>query len=238
MYTESEVSDLSNATFENNIIYKQRKVNGLKYHDPDYNCAQLYDDINRVFFDNTLSIDKDKGQLVLIKDKIRLTSDYIGPSLTSLARAGFSNEEAWEIVIKCQKIGGHLVWPRIANGINPCKGQSGGRGYGISDRIDTALYEIKCFLDDKKNLSSYNTRLRNALKKEVNVKWFDNISFPKFCDFYMLKGSFVDKEYNINWFVKPKIHKLDKTVMCEYVKQNISAIEKRNCVIKEKCIER
>ena len=140
----------NNNKLVNDVNYKRRRVNGIKYRDPDYNCNRLYDDMNKIFFEGKLikCFDLyDQGQLVLIQDDIRLTTDYIGPSLTSLKRAGVSDEEAWKTVLKCRTIGGHLIWPRVAHGINPGKAASGNRGNGISDRIDIALYEIKCYLD-------------------------------------------------------------------------------------------
>lgn len=235
MYSKCEIEDIDSGLFVNDIDWKKRLVNGIAYRDPDYNCHQLYNDMNKVFFEGKLTKGfdlYDKGQLILNKDGIRLTTDYIGPSLTSLKRAGISDEEAWKIVLRCRTIGGHLIWPRIAHGINPCKAASGKRGYGISDRIDIALYEIKCFLDEVDS-NVYNSALRNSLFKEQNKKWFGKIKFSDFCDFYLLKGSFVDENYNINWFADPIIGKIDKQTMLAYSISNINAIEKRNSVIKE-----
>lgn len=239
MYTKSEIEDICSCIFVNDLDWKKRTVNGIEYRDPDYNCHQLYDDLNEIFYEGVLiktSDPYDCGQLVLQwNNVIRLTADYIGPSLTSMKRAGINDDIAWKIVNKCRTIGGHLLWPRMSHGINPSKAASGKGGYGISDRIDIALYEIKCFLDKKIDSKVYNSALRNSLcSNEQNGKWFGNFTFSDFCDFFLLKGSFVDENYDIIWFADPGIGKIDEQIMLCYSINNIEAIEKRNCVIRGK----
>ena len=234
VYSMEEIEDIKNAKFHNDIDWKQRTVNGINYRDPDYNCDRLYDDANNKFFKGKLMKDfdlYDKGQIVLLQDDYRLTTDYIGPSLTSMKRAGISDRDAWECTIECRTLGGHLVWPRLPYGINPSKAASGKKGGGISDRIDIALYEIKCVLDGNLESPTYNKTLRNSLLREENMKWFNGISFHQFCEDFYLLGSFVDENNEIIWFSNPKLGKLDVEVMERYINNNIKAIKKRNCIM-------
>lgn len=232
MYSSTEVDNMEKASFVNDVNWKKRTVDGIKYRDPDYNCDRLYNDVNEVFFKGNLKKDSDvydKKQLVLLQDGIKLTTDYIGPSLTSMKRAGIPDSETWDCILKCRTIGGHLVWPRVKYGINPSKSASGRRGYGISDRIDIALYEIKCVLDGKTEMPVYNTRLRKSITEiEENKKWFEGKTFDDFCkDFYLI-GSFVDEHTEIIWFANPILGKIDERTMRLYMENNINAINKRN----------
>lgn len=231
MYTLKEVENLLTSKFENNLNWKMRKVNGIKYRDPDYNCKRLYADMNRIFFENKCVVSRDYNnpqQIILIHNDICMTSDYLGPSLTSMVYAGITNEEAWETILKCRIPGGHIVWPKIRNGINPSKAASGRRGFNISDRSDTALYEIKNFLDNMNDLPVYNKLLKESLNLEINKKWFGPMCFKDFCDRYLLKGSFVNDDYEIIWFADPKVEKVDANIMRHYMKNNGDAIIKRN----------
>lgn len=232
MYSSAEVDNMEKASFVNDINWKKRTVNGIKYRDPDYNCDRLYNDVNEVFFKGNLKKDfdvYDKKQLVLLQDGIRLTTDYIGPSLTSMKRAGIPDSETWDCILKCRTIGGHLVWPRVKYGINPSKAFSGSRGYGISDRIDIALYEIKCVLDGKMEMPVYNTILRKRITEiEENKKWFEGKTFKDFCKDFYLTGSFVDEHTEIIWFADPILGKINERTMRLYMENNINAINKRN----------
>lgn len=231
VYSMEEIEDIINAEFHNDIDRKQRTVNGIDYRDPDYNCGRLYDDANNIFFNGELMKDfdpYDKGQIVLLQDDYRLTTDYIGPSLTSMKRAGISDRDAWECTIECRTLGGHLVWPRLQNGINPSKAASGNKGYGISDRIDIALYEIKCVLEKNLESPTYNKTLRNSMLREENMKWFNGISFHQFCEDFYLLGSFVDENNEIIWLSDPEREKLNVEVMKRYMNNNLIAIKNRN----------
>ena len=128
-----------------------------------------------------------------------------------------------------------MIWPRIKDGINPSKAASGSRGYGISDRIDIALYEIKCVLEQKKDMPIYNAKLRHSLLKDENMKWFKGMSFPEFCQKFYLEDSFVDENYEIKWLAKPRLGKIDETIMRSYMRKNIELIKERNDVIK-RCV--
>ena len=234
MYLFSEIEDIIDADFINDIDWKKRLVNDIKYRDPDYNCDRLYDDVNDLFFMGKLrkGFDPyDKGQIVLLQDEFKLTTDYIGPSLTSMKRAGISDADAWKCILKCRTLGGHLIWPRLSNGINPSKASSGSRGYGITDRIDVALYELKCVLDNNTDLPIYNRKLRNCITREENMKWFGRISFHKFCERFYLIGSFVGNNDEILWLANPVLGKVDECIMRSYMESNINAISKRNAVI-------
>lgn len=237
VYTKKEIENISDATFTNAIDWKRRTVNGIEYRDPDYNCCRLYDDVNNLFFEGKLekSFDVyDKRQIVLLQDGLRLTTDYIGPSLTSMKWADIPDQEAWNITVKCRTVGGHLIWPRIKNGINPSKAVSGKCGYGISDRIDIALYEIKCVLDKLNDLPTYNQKLRNSLFLEENMRWFAYKSFHEFCESFFLLGSFVDQNDEIIWMADPVLGKVDVKTMRSYIEKNYDAICTRNSNILNK----
>ena len=235
VYSMDEVENIGTAKFHNDIYWKKRTVNGINYRDPDYNCDRLYNDANNMFFKGELVKDFDpnaKAQIVLLQGKYRLTTDYIGPSLTSMKRAGISDRDAWECTVKCRTVGGHLVWPRLPHGINPSKAASGKRGYGISDRIDIALYELKCVLDKNFDFPTYNKTLRNSILHEENMNWFNGKSFSQFCKDFYLFGSFVDEKSNgIIWFSDPIPQKLNVEVMKCYMNNNLDAIEERNRIM-------
>lgn len=237
VYREDDLKDIKAVKFVNDVNWKKRRVNDMEYRDPDYGCEKLYDDINALFYHSKLqkTCDPyDRGQIILMDGNTRLTSDYIGPSLTSMCWAGISNEEAWETLLQCRTIGGHLVWPRVRGGINPSKAASGGRGIGISDRVDVALYEIKNFLENKENEPVYNAKVKKSMSLETNKKWFNGLSFKEFCDKYFLTGSFVDEKYEIVWLADAKLGKVSTEVMRQYIQKNIVAIQRRNNVIANK----
>lgn len=136
------------------------------------------------------------------------------------------------VYCQMQDIRGHLVWPRLPHGINPSKAASGKRGYGISDRIDIALYELKCVLDKNFDFPTYNKTLRNSILHEENMNWFNGKSFSQFCKDFYLFGSFVDEKSNgIIWFSDPIPQKLNVEVMKCYMNNNLDAIEERNRIM-------
>ena len=245
MYTLEQVNDICKASYYNHSNIKKRKVANYTYRDPDVNCRPLYDKIKDVFLNSAYPnalVNNDPycaKQLVIYLDKkkdIRFSSDYLGPSVTSAWYAKLENEYVWESILMSRTIGGHILWPRIRTGINQSKASTGCKGTGISDRADIAFYELKNYLNNI-NDKCYNKKLRNSFLLTQNQNWFEDKKifacnpkgkFESFCDFFKLKDSFVDENYNINWFIEPEIDEVNYDVMKEYFKNNIEAIQKRN----------
>lgn len=67
----------------------------------------------------------------------------------------------------------------------------------VNDRMDLTLLELKDFYDNMESKNAlYSLRLRNAFIKSKDwLKKF--LEFKGFVDFFILKGSFVDEDYNI-----------------------------------------
>lgn len=249
-----EISDIEKAVFTNAGRGEDRKVNGQPYQDPDQLCRRLYEDEMRLFFEAnhaqaelvTESCDYGAGEVLqhVIKhsvsgqqEAIKLTSDYIGPSATSAYHAGLENEFVWETILKCRTAGGHIVWPQVQGGINPAKAKSGNVYSGISDRADIVLYELRNYLMGDQNAERYNTALWKAFEKPVNKTWFHSFGdmgeevFEVFCDFFRLKGSFVDDNYKIIWLAPKSMGKATKEDVKSFFKENTDAIARRNEIL-------
>ena len=189
-----------------------------------------------------------------------LSSDYIGPSINQMKLiGGYRDFEIKNLLRLSRTLGGHILWPRGYKGkptINQVRGGEIGKGYGFYDRIDWTLFLLKTyyfFIESikapcfetycKKTVENFkdveitedDKRCFEALYKafEDSCEWFKKFgTFKNFCDFFLLKGSFVDETYEVleltTFFpIKPVNY-------CEYVKNNIRAINDRNELINNK----
>ena len=247
VYKDIDISEDTKFINDRNFYKRKIIVDNKEYNyvDPDSNCEKLAEDFNEIFFDGKGKVIKERikldnwveydTQYIVFDDELKLGLDYIGPSTTSAYY--YKCDDAWKKIYNGRVIGGHLVWPIITDSINKNKAYSGKQGFGISDRIDYALYEIKQYLDKKHNKEIVNskvlnTNLKNALERQyfANEQFFKmfNYSFKKFCDFFELVGSFVDENYEVIMLDKDYDGDIrDKEYYENYAKKNIEAIEKR-----------
>ena len=186
-------------------------------------------------------------------DCILLSSDYIGPSVYWAQQEGISIENIRDFLGTCRTIGGHMVWPRGSDitwdgtlTINTAKGGDG----GVYDRIDWTLLLIKIYYSFPKRddffqclrcifpaekidmCKSSFLRMYGAISRAYTV-WFSRFgSFERFCDQFMLNGSFVDETFRvkkmIDWFP------LLPNPYMEYINNLCQAIQNRNRAITKK----
>ena len=178
-----------------------------------------------------------------------LSSDYIGPS-TYWCKSKTISEI--DIVKESRLLGGHMLWPR---GFNETINNQRGTKKGLYDRIDCTLklldlyYEMinssiekpseNLFMAECKNSLYSNSdftsedeeRIRRMFRAFNNsyewLKLFNN--FKNFCDFFILKDSFVDENYTVISFdgtLFPVQKPSDK-----YRDNNLIAIKRRNNII-------
>ena len=234
---EKEISNIKEAKFTNDIDFRKRKVNDLEYRDPDSCSKKLVSDITELYFSKEIL--KSNNEIIYLKNKLALSTDYLGPSATTAKRIGITDDFVWNAILECRTIGGHIVWPRMTDGINSNKAKSGFKGNGISDRADIAFYEIKNYLENNLDKKTYNIDLKKCLNNEENKRFFEmfNKSFKDFCDYFDLVDSFVNKNYDIILFADPELKALTKNEVINYFNNNINAIKKRNEKINQKLIE-
>lgn len=170
-----------------------------------------------------------------------LSADNIGPSinqaLTEEKKGTLSNDDIIEILNICRTIGGYIVWPRgsyLKHKINPSRGKS------VYDRIDWTLFLVKiCYEKDfdeskikESILKKYQQEIYDRVAELISAicetkSWFMEIgSFVDFCNQFILKGSFVNEKYEINWFaeqipVSPEDYK-------QFSINNTQAVRQRN----------
>jgi len=217
--------DVTKAVFINSRHFSERKVNGEEYRDPDLEGKKIYEDEWKVFFANTdAKLEKGPygyGIIVNVNGKnVKLSSDYIGPSATAAYNCGIADEAVWNTILRCRTIGGHILWPSHRDSINQARAS-------IKDRIDLTLDELKNYFEGHSGYK-YSSKLRNAF--ETDKEWLAHFgSFEGFCDFYYLKGSFVDENYNVIFFADPNWENVE---FAYYMRNNIEAVELRNKIIK------
>ena len=226
VYSPEEVPDLEGADFRCSPRFGQHLVNGLDYRDPDKNCLRLYTDLRDLLFPGD-DIGSQHGQLFISHEGIPFTSDYIGPSMTSMKKAGLPDEQIWSYALRGRVFGGHLAWPRLFGGINMSKASSG----AITDRMDVCLYELRAFLDNTGE-PALNPKLRDALIMPQNSRWLHSFgTFRAFCDWARLRGSFVTEDCRIIWFAPTDAPRPTREAMEAYAENDIRAIEARQRLI-------
>lgn len=172
-----------------------------------------------------------------------LSIDYIGPSinwaLRELEIGGLSKYDIIETLNVCRTIGGHIVWPRGSNLVYKIN-QTRGGGNSVYDRIDWTLYLVQfCYKYDfditkirEIVIQTYQKETFYRISKLINAiceskSWFNELgSFNGFCDQFILKGSFVDENYEVKWFAKmfpmfPEDYK-------QFSLNNVNAVKQRN----------
>ncbi len=173
-------------------------IKGQCYKDPDSYSKKLYQDFEKL---TNLRINEKRWYLCLTDKVINYTIDYIGPSRPSMREAGINEKETGEFLLVARTIGGHMIWPcmkkkvivnRYADmtTINMARGGE----YGVYDRIDLTLYEIKNYYLNKGY--TYSERLYKAIENERDffAQYGSGLSgYMNFIDAFML-NDFVEKE--------------------------------------------
>lgn len=193
-----------------------------------------------------------------------LSTDYIGPSVWWCSKiAGYTQSEINGILKKSRTLGGHLAWARGQGRVPTVNQVKGGElrnncGYGFYDRIDWTLFLLKtfysvmtedifseeqyirkiaCYFSDNIEISDNDKECFIEIYRAFNRSkdWFAVFcSFNNFCEYFKLKGSFVDDDCNVialtNFFpIKPT-----KETYREYTENNLRAILQRNRIL-ENC---
>ncbi|MGF7002556.1 hypothetical protein M2149_000945 [Lachnospiraceae bacterium PFB1-21] len=197
----------------------------------------------------SLFIEKENNE-----DRIILSADYIGPSINQAKLlAGLKDSEIKKFLSNSRTLGGHLLWPRQIGGttINQARGgdYSPKCGYGVFDRIDWTLLLLKCFyirryenvgtditkvVQDITNQTEISTRdvkrINNIVAAmERSKEWLYRFSsFADFCDFFILKGSFVNDNNEVTELTPFFPIKPDCEDYKRYIDNNLKAIDKRN----------
>lgn len=188
---------------------------------------------------------------------IILSSDYIGPSINQAMYLGeLTTNEIKSIIQISRTLGGHIFWPR-GKGVTPTINQvKGGEisskcGYGFYDRIDWTFLLLKIYYsvqDNEKNSISIIVEKVKEITKNDDISnndiecfkammvafnrsdsWLNRFtSFDKFCEFFKLKGSFVNSNCEVIELTQFFPIKPDKDGYRRYIENNLLAIIKRN----------
>lgn len=223
-------------------------IKGQCYKDPDSYSKKLYEDFERL---TKLKINKQSKYLCLNDGFINYTTDYIGPSRYWMRAAGINEKETGEFLSISRTIGGHMIWPckkkylkvneyGELTTINMARGGE----YGVYDRIDFTLKEIKNYFLNKGFI--YSKRLYKAIENEKD--FFEQYGigingFISFIDAFKL-NDFVDKEayeplslvtsdfendiYNVITIDEKADDILKKENAIKYIKNNNYAIMRRS----------
>lgn len=191
----------------------------------------------------------DKGSFfytIFVNDsEFRLSSDYIGPSIYWAKELGIKDDKIIDFLKIARTLGGHILWPR---GKQPTVNQAKAGSSGFYDRIDWTLLAIKIFYEiiKNENETSFISKCKELLPLQVSdykqfkdkfkkiydalkshKLWFEKLeTFNTFCDFYKLKGSFVDEQYNV--IVLAPLFPILPQNYEKYIEENIKAIVNRN----------
>lgn len=228
--------------FRNARAVKYRKVGNDMYKDPDKVSKKLYEYQKRIWSRKlpneemcNINVNKNGGEYYLNfnigKDTIRVGSDYIGPSATGAFKKKIDSDKVGEYILNCRTIGGHIFWPKCRGSINQKKAY-------VNDRMDITLCELKdYYLKPNYDNCLYSKPLRNAFSRQK--KWLQKFgNFEGFVDFFLLKGSFVDENYNVIMFAP--VEKNNGFIPTDYnlfMENNKEAIKLRNYKIEKFCEE-
>lgn len=183
-----------------------------------------------------------------------LSADYIGPSkFQSKDIAKLSPDEIKINIKESRTLGGHILWPRATNNITINQARGGDNGCGLYDRTDWTFlllkhyYEVIEIEDINKRLSTYLSNIKTIFSKQeisqedvnrfmtlfkafdLSREWFKKFkSFKVFCDFFILKGSFITDSYEVVELTAYFPIKPDKEGYLEYIENNLKAIRIRN----------
>ena len=223
------------------------------YVDPDAHCDRLYDDL--ITFYDTAGYNqspyhsrfrkKKVGSLLVLEDEYgnQMSSDYIGTSrYWAHEKGGMTDAEIGAMLLRARTIGGHMLWPvhRVPT-INTARG---GRN-GFYDRIDLTLQEIRYMMTDEPHTK--NQTVRDVIEKEKD--WFALFmvepgvdAFKRFITTFKLRPFVFGEDYRVISLANSDLENgecvpvsIDEAVFStdfsRYVKNNLYAIEKRNCDI-------
>lgn len=235
---------------ENLACLVKTTIKGLCYKDPDECSEKLYLDL-WALFGGLLSIKPQfergrKWKLYSEDEKIKYSSDYIGPSRSWAKEKGkMSEEEIGEMLVACRTIGGHMLWPVHKN---PTINTSRGGKNKLYDRIDLTLYEIKCFYEDINREKVFTYKNKDGLwvllkEEDTDERIFFNKfeSFNKFIDAFYL-NSFVTEKYEVKSLARSRGSKIEivdeNEEICPedykaFVTNNTQAVEERTKVLIE-----
>ena len=193
-----------------------------------------------------------------------LSTDYIGPSVWWCSKiAGYTKSEIKDILKKSRTLGGHLVWVRGSGRVPTVNQVKGGElsyncGFGFYDRIDWTLLLLKAFysvmvgalLPEEQYIREIVSYFSNDVEPCDNDRecfmamygafnrskdWFATFcDFNSFCEYFKLKGSFVDSDCNVVALTKFFPIKPTKENYKEYTENNLRAIMQRNRIL-ENC---
>jgi len=160
---------------------------------------------------------------------------------------GIKDNEIVDFLRIARTIGGHMLWPR---GKQPTVNQAKAGSGGFYDRIDWTLIVIETFyriaITKKENEACFITECKKLLPLDVcnynqfeakfikmfialttHKMWFEKFgTFGEFCEFYKLRGNFVDDQYSVIELA-PLFPILPQNYE-KYISNSIDAIKKRN----------
>ncbi len=98
----------------------------------------------------TVDVEKIGDIYGLCVDGLRLTCDYLGPSMYYAAQQ-FSNTDVLQFIVNTRIFGGHIVWPSLLvrigrfddKGDEITKSINTARSYCLRERLDYTLYELR-----------------------------------------------------------------------------------------------
>lgn len=176
-----------------------------------------------------------------------MSADYIGPSVYWAEKRDCSKETILNILNIGRTIGGHIVWPR---GKGETVNQARGGDKTFYDRIDWTLFVLKEYCECQKDKRAVEKLIQqkypqietNRYTKVLDAidrysEWFSEFEeFPVFCDWFLLKDSFVNESYDIIWMA-PANPMLPEDYD-GYVQNCLDAINRRNSAIMDKLTAR
>lgn len=183
-----------------------------------------------------------------------LSVDYIGPSkFQSYDIAKLSVDKIKINIKESRTLGGHILWPRATNNKTINQARGGDSGCGLYDRTDWTFlllkhyYSVIDIVDENDRLSTYLSDIKNEfIKQKISLddinrfrnlfkafdlsrEWFKKFkSFGGFCDFFILKGSFITDSYEVVELTSYFPIKPDREGYLEYIDNNLKAIRIRN----------
>ena len=192
------------------------------------------------------------------KQKHILSIDYIGPSIYWAKEiAELNNDEIKSILETSRTLGGHIVWERgLQSGQKTVNQAKGGECHnGLWDRIDWTLLILyrwysclnnNTIIKKKEKIISELKDQYSLIEDEINrveglidafecsKDWFAYFNdFQGFIDFFKLRDSFVDENYNVIELTEFSPMKPGKYGYRRYIENSLKAIAKRNIILEK-----
>lgn len=225
------------------IKVKSRYIlNKKEYIDADAKSRELYEDLKILYFNerenkeflksrgldvNDITIDKSGGNYHLKYGEFKLSSDYIGPSITWGRNAKLENEELLKMLEISRTLGGHILFPKGINVRQHTVNQArGGRPY--YDRLDLTLWAIKKWYERNDSGSKIEAAITRYGKWfELFVDSDEKNGFRNFIKFHKLEA-WVNDEYQIYNLVESNFEKNYRKIL---VDEEIINLEKEGTEI-------